>query len=140
MRKKITAILPLYLAGVILLAFAVFPHHHHDSFICFNAIHCETADTQDEIPHHHSESSEKGHCIQYLFQTDHVKTFSRNLSDQGEDLLSHHFTFICCTLTEVLSISFLAHAPDLLPDAGDDILRQLLLSSHKFTRGPPRKG
>lgn len=139
MRKKIAAILPLYLAGMILLAFAVFPHHHHESYICFNAIHCQ-AENNGEQAHHHNETSEKGHCVQYLFQTDHVKTSARYLEEAGEKGIPHHFMFICCTFTQRLSVSFPANAPNLLPDASDDILRQLLLSSSEYTRGPPCKG
>lgn len=136
MRKKLTVILPLYLASFILLAFSVFPHHHHNSFICFNPIHKFSA----EYPRHHShpELPEKGCRIQYLFQADNIKTFSRYTA-QSEDTPAPD-AFFCYTLPECLSLSCPAHSPGVLPDAADDRFRQFLFSSHKFTRGPPRIG
>lgn len=126
MRKKLTVILPLYLASLVLLAFSVFPHHHHASFICFNTVH----DLSAEHPHHHThpEIPEKGCNIQYLFQADDIKTFSDTPVS---------FAPFCCTLTERLELSYTEQAADFRPDAADDALRQLLFSSPEFTRGPP---
>lgn len=136
MGKKLTAIIPLYLATFILLAFSVFPHHHHDSFICFNTIHKFSA----ENPQHHShpEIPEKECHIQYLFQTDNVKTVSRYLSQEEDTLIP--FAFFCCILTESPSLPHPAHATDFLPDATDETFRQSLFYFHKVTRGPPHVG
>lgn len=134
MRKKLTVLLPLYLASLILLVFSVFPHHHHDSFICFNTVH--DLSTEHSQHHPHPGIPEKGCNVQYLFQTDDFKSFSRNPVQSEETAVP--FAFFCCTLTEHLSIPCPVHSPDLWQHAVDDTFRQLLFSSPEFTRGPPR--
>ncbi len=134
MGKKITVILPLYLASLILLAFSVFPHHHHNSFICFNTIHHFSA--EDPQHHPHPEIPEKGCHIQYLFQADNIKTFSRSLLEGNT---TFHFTFSFIP-AEPLSIPLPIAALGLFQRNDNEPLPQLLFSSHKFTRGPPQLG
>lgn len=139
MRRKLAAILPLYLAGVLLLAFAVLPHHHHDSFLCFNATHCVAEEDECHTSHRHTESPEKGDCIQYLFRTEQAKILSRHLS-QGGDETPFPLVSFYCILPELLSVPFPTDTPIPLPEVRDDKPYRLLLSSHKLTRGPPQLG
>lgn len=69
MLRKITAILFLTFASMVMLAFAVVPHHHHQEYICFNEEHC--SDELPGIPHSHdTEPVQTNHgCVKNLFQT-----------------------------------------------------------------------
>ena len=84
MRRKQTVILPLYFACSILLAFVVFPHHHHDNFICFNTQHCLVSvpveKESNAIPHTHNAG-----CVTQLLQTQPTES-SRQQLDEGSDL------------------------------------------------------
>lgn len=132
MGKKLTAILPLYLASLILLAFSVFPHHHHNSFICFNTIHHFS--TEDPQHHPHPEIPDKGCHIQFLFQADNIKTFSRSPLQENSTL---HFTFSFIP-TESLSIPVPIAVSYLCERKDNEPLSQQLFSSRKFSRGPPQ--
>ncbi|MCM1031076.1 MAG: hypothetical protein NC410_06535 [Oscillibacter sp.] len=134
MRKKLTVILPLYFASFILLAFSVFPHHHHDAFICFNEIH----NFSTEQPHHHPhpEIPEKGCHIQYLFQADNVKNLSRHLAQSEDTPLP--FAISCGMPADNLALSCPEFSLNFILNTDGDTIHQLLFSSHKFTRGPPR--
>ena len=46
---RITANLFIMLAGILLVAHAVVPHHHHNKQICFERSHC----IQDDFTHEH---------------------------------------------------------------------------------------
>ena len=87
MHKKLKVILPLYLAGMIMLAFAVLPHHHHKEVICFTPAHCtETAETEN---HRHDSDIPHEGCVRQLFQTQVTRSLS--LSDDCPDGHCHHF-------------------------------------------------
>ena len=74
MHKKLKVILPLYLAGMIMLAFAVLPHHHHKEVICFTPAHCtETAETEN---HRHDSDIPHEGCVRQLFQTQVTRSLS----------------------------------------------------------------
>ena len=98
MLRKVTAIFFLTLASMIMLAFAVLPHHHHQEYICFNAEHC-SAELPDAA---HSHDTETNHgCVKNLFQTQ----ISRNQSlvhscSEGH---CHHFTFLAYIVPNALS-------------------------------------
>ena len=38
MIRKFTAITLLSMASIVMLAFVVFPHHHHNEYICFATV------------------------------------------------------------------------------------------------------
>lgn len=54
--KRITAFIFLVIVNIILLAHAVFPHHHHDSQVCLFDDHC----SDDKIAHNH-DTDKHGH-------------------------------------------------------------------------------
>lgn len=83
MSKKRAAILSLYLAGVILLAFTVLPHHHHEDFICFNPVHCQTETKGTPSGHRHDPLGDKSGCIIHkLFQTQVYSAGNRSVGDE----------------------------------------------------------
>ena len=136
MRKKRTAILPLYLAGMILLAFTVFPHHHHNNYICFNVSHCEKADGKHN--HQHDSGREESGCISHLFQTQIHGNSSRNIfSENHEHIPFHHFLFSCYMLTETVGFYILEVESACFPKAPDENFRILLLTADKASRAPP---
>ncbi|MGV8112681.1 MAG: DUF6769 family protein [Lentimicrobium sp.] len=56
MIKKLTAFSFILLANIILLAHAVFPHHHHEQLVCIERTHCvddATPHTQKSPEHNH---------------------------------------------------------------------------------------
>ncbi|MBW6502246.1 MAG: hypothetical protein K0B05_12710 [Bacteroidales bacterium] len=68
MIKRTTAFAFLMLAGLLLLAHAVIPHHHHDKQICFVTPHClhdESADEHDknQLGHSHDEENDPDDCV-----------------------------------------------------------------------------
>lgn len=134
MRKKITAILPLYLAGLIMLAFAVFPHHHHHEYICFTTTHC--VEQGEGETHHHDSSSEHEECVNQLFQTQITRGLS--LTDCCQDGHCHHFItplFLASAIFELLSLNA---ANDILPDtAFREKLHSILRTTDLSGRAPP---
>lgn len=107
MRKKLTAILPLYLAGMIMLAFAVFPHHHHDRFICFNTTVCHSAENSE----HHTHGNSSGEsCVKHLFQ---IK-MNRNLSlhDSCHEGHCQHFVLPFLLSAEIFRLLSLNHTEE----------------------------
>lgn len=134
MKKKLTILLPLYLAGAILLAFVVFPHHHHDNYICFNTHHSASEENPDH--HRHGPFSEKGGCVDHLFQTQLNNNSGRNLQDDNATSYSH-IPFLDCLLSEIIGIS-LYQADSLgFPATQDENLYAFLLISSRATRAPP---
>lgn len=131
--KKIATAFPLYLAGIILLAFAFFPHHHHDHYICFNNTHTHSS-SQETKPA--SAPFSKEHCIYYLFQTDLQKNTSRSaFQEEGPDF--HSFIFTCYVLAEILAGIKYATTVSPFPQAQDEAFHQLEWVSHKPSRAPP---
>lgn len=137
MRKKIISILSLYFAGMILLAFLVFPHHHHSHFICFNTSHCQQEAQADNTSHDHSPYSDKAGCVDRLFQAEIAKNVSRQLTDNGEGGQNHHFTISFYTLSDILGILSFNTGSDRFPDPRDEIFHQLISATHQGTRAPP---
>ena len=65
---RITANLFIMLAGILLVAHAVVPHHHHNKQICFERSHCINDDLVHEHgtnPDNHSHDGENNHqdCV-----------------------------------------------------------------------------
>jgi hypothetical protein len=68
MIKRKTAAAFLVLAGILFLAHAVVPHHHHGNLICYAKSHCEGEDpagNHESSPdnHHHDNDGCDVHCI-----------------------------------------------------------------------------
>ncbi|MDE7074693.1 MAG: hypothetical protein K2O69_06580 [Odoribacter sp.] len=61
--RKFVVIPWLFLASVLMLAYTIFPHHHHDAYICFVSEHCE--EHNDHAPHSHDKEHS---CTQHLLQ------------------------------------------------------------------------
>lgn len=41
------------MASIVMLAFVVFPHHHHNEYICFATAHCQDEGENEEIGRAH---------------------------------------------------------------------------------------
>lgn len=136
MKKRTTAIIPMYVAGWILLLFAVLPHHHHQAFICFNTSHCT-----DNHPEKHSHDNafpvHNSNCINYLLQTDQIKQLSRSADDSGENALPFPLLSFCFLLAESPSVFPYFIPAETFPEQKDDPIPTLLLTSSYPTRGPP---
>jgi hypothetical protein len=68
MIKRTVATAFLILAGLLFLAHAVVPHHHHGNLICFTKSHCDNDNPgHDQGPapdnHHHDGDEGSGHCV-----------------------------------------------------------------------------
>lgn len=91
MARRIVAISFLTLASMVMLAFAIMPHHHHQAYICFNNVHCE-----QEAPdghHHDSDPVDSGHgCVRNLFQA--LVGRIQSLAHTCGEGHCHHFTVI----------------------------------------------
>jgi len=62
--KRIAAVVFVSLAGIMMLAHAVIPHHHHYSEICFQKSHCENEqsnENENNPAHHHENTGEDSH-------------------------------------------------------------------------------
>lgn len=137
MRKKLAIILPLYLAGMILLTFAVLPHHHHKNYICFNVTHCETPSGEDNH-HQHDADSEEAACISHLFQTQINSSSSKSVfGENHEHIPFHHSLFSCYILTETIGLPVSVVESVSYPKAPDENFRMLFLTADKASRAPP---
>jgi hypothetical protein len=68
MIRKTTATFFILLANIILLAHAVFPHHHHELQVCINISHCHHTEQDSsthpaDCNHEHDSSSPVTNCI-----------------------------------------------------------------------------
>src|SRR5512133_1553225 len=66
MIKRIFALVAVFSASFIMLAFAVIPHHHHNhSQICFNILHCQNDGKlpEPDTEHHHDCGSNPEFCL-----------------------------------------------------------------------------
>ena len=64
MIRKFTAITLLSMASIVMLAFVVFPHHHHNEYICFATAHCQDEGENEE--HSHDTGSSNHRCVKNL--------------------------------------------------------------------------
>lgn len=106
MLRKFTAIFLLSLASAVMLAFAVFPHHHHQEYICFTTTHCQNEAENEQHSHDDNSDSNSSHgCVKSLFQTQISRGLS--LEHHCEGGHCHHFTvslFLAANILELLSI------------------------------------
>ena len=137
MHKKLKVILPLYLAGMIMLAFAVLPHHHHKEVICFTPAHCtETAETEN---HRHDSDIPHEGCVRQLFQTQVTRSLS--LSDDCPDGHCHHFIALLTLSSLIFEILSLDAGNYILPDtAYREKLHAILRTTDLAGRAPPFQG
>jgi len=91
MLKRTTAILFLTFASLIMLAFAVVPHHHHQEFICFNSTHGEHHFPAERHSPGDNPIQTGHHCVKNLFQTQ-VSRVQSLQHTCGEHC--HHFIFV----------------------------------------------
>lgn len=66
MIRKFTAITLLSMASIVMLAFVVFPHHHHNEYICFATAHCQDEGENEE--HSHDTGSSNHRCVKIFFK------------------------------------------------------------------------
>lgn len=136
MKIKLTAILPLYLACMVMLAFAVLPHHHHSEYICFTTLHCEATPEADGHPSHdHGPFAGEEGCVKHLFQTEITRNLSLDHTNscQGH---CHHFSISLFTLADLFSFKADEDAP--LPDiAYHEKLHGVLYAATRAGRAPP---
>ena len=102
--KKAIALSFLLLAGTIILAHAVIPHHHHDTFaVCFSTTHCTDCEEEPEHSHdsdrdRHNDGCNPEECI--LLKEMYVRFDNNNLF-VGSSLDSD----ISCPVLFLLSVS-----------------------------------
>lgn len=136
MRKKRTALLPLYVAGLIMLAFAVLPHHHHNEFICFTVSHCSETPVTEQNQHHHDPFSTNEGCVKQLFQTQVTRNLS--IDDNCPSGHCHHFItpmFMSMAIFDILSIQA---SNDKFPDTFyREKLHSILYTTNLAGRAPP---
>lgn len=68
MIRKATAITFILLANIILMAHAVFPHHHHELQVCLTLSHCHHSEQNlpshpSDCSHEHDSNSPVTNCI-----------------------------------------------------------------------------
>ena len=76
------------MASIVMLAFVVFPHHHHNEYICFATAHCQDEGENEE--HSHDTGSSNHRCVKNLFQTQINR--GQNVEHQSEEGAYHHFS------------------------------------------------
>lgn len=137
MLKKKIAILPLFVTCMFMLVFAIFPHHHHHEFICFNKVHCEQAESESHKSHQHFPCSEEDECIAGLFQAEVQKSLSLNHSDICADGHCHHFTIASYLMSELSDLLQIEQQKHSFPDVRDEILCSAVFAADKAGRAPP---
>ena len=138
MHKKLKVILPLYLAGIIMLAFAVLPHHHHSELICFTPAQC-TESTETATSHDHDSNLPHEGCVRHLFQTQVTRSLS--LSDDCPDGHCHHFTAPLILTSLIFELLSLDAGNYILPDtAYREKLHAILRTNDLAGRAPPFQG
>ena len=102
--KKFTAILFLAFTTLVMQAFAVFPHHHHQEYICFATSHCPQDAEHEQHSHDHDTQKSNPGCVQNLFQTQLSRTLTLEHSC-GEGHCHHfiHMPFLAADILEFLS-------------------------------------
>lgn len=133
-RKKIAAILPLYLAGIIMLAFAVLPHHHHNEYICFSNTHCAPV---EEASHQHDEPAPAHEgCVKHLFQTQVTRNLS--LHDNCAEGHCHHFIVPLILSSVIFELLSLEAGNNILPGTSyREKLHSILRTTDLAGRAPP---
>ena len=91
----------LILAGILFLAHAVVPHHHHGNLICFVKSHCDndgTGNDHGNTPDNHNHDCENGtgHCVlkdPVIVSSGHhatgLKFIEKKFTQSGDDNLQN---------------------------------------------------
>lgn len=142
MLKRTIAYTFIIFAGLLFLAHAVIPHHHHDNHICFVNNHCANDNLKDEHgtngkSHSHDGDSDSDHCAlkaPVVLALNQIRTdfhFNNISSDNsGHDGLSYA---IEASTTE-LNILFL---PDFVFAQSDNSSYSSIVSDSLGLRAPP---
>lgn len=87
---KKTAYIITILANIILLAYAVVPHHHHKFQVCVISEHCHTNDFDESENHQHDSQTKSDNCLLtqavVLPQTNNSKEDQCFRTDNGIDV------------------------------------------------------
>lgn len=84
MKRKVTAIIFIFIANILMVATAVIPHHHHQDRICFQASHCQDKDHHN---HEHDNNNDLDCCVlhrEVLLTSYHVTV---EASDYYQDII-----------------------------------------------------
>ena len=89
------------MASIVMLAFVVFPHHHHNEYICFATAHCQDEGENEE--HSHDTGSSNHRCKKSFSNPNQPGTKCEHQSEEGA---YHHFSlslFLVSNILEFLS-------------------------------------
>ena len=123
MIKRTAAVAFLFLAGVLFLAHAVVPHHHHGNLICFAKSHCANDGTEENhgpVPDNHHHDGDDGfcHCVlkaPVIVSTNQpaagLKTFDKKCTQPGDDKVQNSLTAEVAWATEAGLWSSLSSPP-----------------------------
>lgn len=137
--KKLTAILFISLASMIMLAFAVMPHHHHGEYICFEAAHCESEYPAEKTSNKTNSTDANHGCVRNLFQTQISRT--QSLVHSCDDGHCHHFIQTLFILSDRLNfLSLEAENKNYLPGFYREKLHPAYLIFKLSGRAPPFRG
>jgi hypothetical protein len=81
----------IFMAGLIILAHAVVPHHHHDNIICIENTHC----ADDTSPHNHNydndhkDTGDHDHDCSHDVQTCFLNQFIPNQNNENQKILKY---------------------------------------------------
>lgn len=139
MVRKYTAIFCMSLASIIMLAFTVFPHHHHQEYICFAATHCENESSETNEHHSHDEGplSDEHGCVRSLLQTQISRIQSLEHSCTTGNC--HHFTAVLFFIEDIFQLlSNKAESKTPPTNLFREKLHSICLISELAGRAPPR--
>ncbi len=136
MGKKITAIFFLTLASMVMLAFTIMPHHHHQEYICFNNVHCENESPDGQHNHDSAPIHTNHSCIRNLFQTQISRT--QSLEHSCCEGHCHHYIMVLFLVPDLSGLSLSEPEKQVLPHS---VYRERLHSSvyisDRAGRAPP---
>ena len=99
------------MASIVMLAFVVFPHHHHNEYICFATAHCQDEGENEE--HSHDTGSSNHRCVKNLFQTQINR--GQNVEHQSEEGAYHHFSLSLFLVSNILEFYLLKQSNNVIP-------------------------
>lgn len=142
--KRIISIPFILISVVLLLVFAVFPHHHHGGMPCLTMEVCEDAKSCCETHHHHDHGGcsghEEGSCIiEDAVVVAHLHNELQYKALQSDDcgLDSAHYIPICFIVADLLNFADDALLPPEYPDGRQGDYTSADVSSPQGLRAPP---
>ena len=78
------------MASIVMLAFVVFPHHHHNEYICFATAHCQDEGENEEHSHDTGEEGAYHHFSLSLFLVSNILEFLSSEAEQQCDSDSYY--------------------------------------------------